>query len=355
MVPDVVYLSPAAEETGAILCQLPITSGESREPSIDDQSSTSKTRVVRCRAVTEKDGIPSEDLVFGFDLNERLLALSIHPGCSQHPTTTVTPTTADFASLYRERPGIFSIAPFRRWSEVIDFVQQTWRLVERRTGVLEKYSDLSVGSIETSPFELVNDRRAALSQITPLQGELVAPLEATASSVIAADDDNPLPADTTRDVLYGTHVVPSTNPWDSEAVRPTETRPIGEDSVGAFDAIPAEIAKRDVAKTRAEDVLMFLSTTEQEDSSTSANGCITPQLPFLPKADFSLDIVKHLPGVHQTTPENTASDTASDVIFLGSSVGELVSAGPSVTDIGVIPSSDQIPGFAESLPSLRCP
>ena len=150
VVPDVVHLSPAAEETGAILCQLPITSGESRETSIDDQSSISKTRVVRCRAVAEKDGIPSEDLVFGFDLNERLLALSIHPGCSQHPTATVTPTTVDFASLYRERPGILSTAPSRRWSEVIDFVQQTWRLVERRMGVLEKYSDLSVGSIETS-------------------------------------------------------------------------------------------------------------------------------------------------------------------------------------------------------------
>ena len=48
--------------------------------------------------MAEEDGIPSEDLVFGFDLNERLLALSIHPGCSPHPNASVTPTTVDFAA-----------------------------------------------------------------------------------------------------------------------------------------------------------------------------------------------------------------------------------------------------------------
>ena len=138
VVPDVLHLPPASEETGAILCQLPATSDVSRQPYVGDQSSILKTQVVRCRSVAEEDGIPPEDLIFGFDLNEQLLALSINPGRSPLPSTSITPTTVDFALRHRERPEILSTAHSCRLSDVIDFVQQTWRLVERRTGVLEQ-------------------------------------------------------------------------------------------------------------------------------------------------------------------------------------------------------------------------
>jgi len=98
------------------------------------------------------------DVTFGFELNEQLLALSIQPSPPQQeeqplslPNEPVAlleqvcsslelvnnsagfiATKPDFAARYRERPELLDPPKSRRSYEIVDFISQAWKRIERK-------------------------------------------------------------------------------------------------------------------------------------------------------------------------------------------------------------------------------
>ncbi|KAI9563051.1 hypothetical protein GHT06_010508 [Daphnia sinensis] len=133
------------------------------------------------------------DVTFGFELNEQLLALSVQPSppaqppketqssllsspeaytepimvsfspepssetkleteffpptstpLSSSPEMSTTPTAVDFASRYRERPELLNPPISRRSYEIVDFISQAWKRIERKLD--EQQQQRGVGS-----------------------------------------------------------------------------------------------------------------------------------------------------------------------------------------------------------------
>ncbi|XP_057368091.1 mucin-17-like [Daphnia carinata] len=133
------------------------------------------------------------DVTFGFELNEQLLALSVQPSppsqppketqtsllsspeaytepimvsfspepssetkpeteffpptstpLSSSPEMSTTPTAVDFASRYRERPELLNPPHSRRSYEIVDFISQAWKRIERKLD--EQQQQRGVGS-----------------------------------------------------------------------------------------------------------------------------------------------------------------------------------------------------------------